>query len=165
MSFSNTNLLQKLLGKWGFEGNHDYVVRYLGDNYANFDLTIRQSKKWLKRVIKNESIDFEEYVAESNDTNIENKPPAVNAQLNKYLSRWGFENQYSYGVAYLEENSELDLSEKDDRRTFKKYLKNNAKSIEIQEAAEAEAHRLEELSKVEKLFDNIIVDMSEDDYE
>jgi hypothetical protein len=30
-------------------------------------------------------------------------------------------------------------------------------------AAEAEAHRLEELSKVEKLFDDIIIDMTEDD--
>ena len=34
---------------------------------------------------------------------------------------------------------------------------------EIIAAAEAEAHRLEELSKVEKLFDNLIVDMTEDD--
>ena len=36
---------------------------------------------------------------------------------------------------------------------------------EIIAAAEAEAHRLEELSKVEKLFDNLVVDMTEDDYE
>lgn len=34
---------------------------------------------------------------------------------------------------------------------------------EIIAAAEAEAHRLEELSKVEKLFDDIIVDMTEDE--
>ena len=34
---------------------------------------------------------------------------------------------------------------------------------EIIAAAEAEAHRLEELSKVEKLFDNLVVDMTEDD--
>ena len=36
---------------------------------------------------------------------------------------------------------------------------------EIIAAAEAETHRLEELSKVEKLFDNVVVDMTEDDYE
>ena len=34
---------------------------------------------------------------------------------------------------------------------------------EIAAEATAEAHRIEELSKVEKLFDDIIIDMTEDD--
>jgi len=36
---------------------------------------------------------------------------------------------------------------------------------EIIAAAEAETHRLEELSKVEKLFDNIVMDTTEGEYE
>ena len=36
---------------------------------------------------------------------------------------------------------------------------------EIIAAAEAEAHRLEELSKVEKLFDGLIIDTTEGEYE
>lgn len=135
MAFSNTILLNKLLGKWGFEGNFEYVGLYLSQ-LGTFDLTTKQNKRWLKGVIKNESIDFEDYANEATSSSDE-KQISENAQLNKYLVQWGFEDQYSYGLSYLEENSDIDLSDKKDRKALRKFLKNNEKFIETQDADES----------------------------
>ncbi len=135
MAFSNTILLNKLLGKWGFEGNFEYVGLYLSQ-LGTFDLTTKQNKRWLKGVIKNESIDFEDYAKEETSST-KGKESFENSQLNKYLVQWGFEDQYSYGLSYLEENSDIDLSDKKDRKALRKFLKNNEKFIETQDADES----------------------------